>query len=84
MASGEPYHEFDGVGDALAAHLGTTFTPGVYAVVGSVPRADAFPAGREGDDFCDALGHMVDTERLFSFRALWFARRAARALTRSS
>lgn len=26
------------------------------------------------------VGHMVDTERLFAFRALWFARRAPEAL----
>lgn len=46
--------------DRLAAALDATFTRGVYAVVGSEPRADAFHAGREGDDFCDELGHMVD------------------------
>lgn len=46
--------------DALAASLDTTFTRGVYAVVGSEPRADAFHAGREGDDFCDELGVLVD------------------------
>ncbi|MDO9019341.1 MAG: MYXO-CTERM sorting domain-containing protein [Deltaproteobacteria bacterium] len=46
--------------DALAASLDTTFTRGVYAVVGSEPRADAFHAGREGDDFCDELGLLVD------------------------
>lgn len=45
---------------ALAAALDTTFTRGVYAVVGSEPRADAFHAGREGDEFCDELGRMVD------------------------
>ena len=44
----------------LAAGLDTTFGAGVYAVLGTVPRADAFHAGREGDAFCDALGHMVD------------------------
>ncbi len=46
--------------DALAASLDTTFARGVYAVVGSEPRADAFQAGREGDDFCDELGRLVD------------------------
>jgi len=46
--------------DALAASLDTAFTRGVYAVVGSEPRADAFHAGREGDDFCDELGVLVD------------------------
>jgi hypothetical protein len=46
--------------DRLAAALDTTFTRGVYAVVGNEPRADAFHAGREGDDFCDELGRMVD------------------------
>ncbi|MDB4932218.1 MAG: hypothetical protein JWM10_4702, partial [Myxococcaceae bacterium] len=46
--------------DALAASLDATFHAGVYAVVGSEPRADAFHAGREGDDFCDELGHLVD------------------------
>lgn len=46
--------------NALAASLDTTFTRGVYAVVGSEPRADAFHAGREGDDFCDELGRLVD------------------------
>ncbi len=46
--------------DAVAASLDTTFMPGVYAVVGSEPRADAFHAGREGDDFCDELGRLVD------------------------
>lgn len=44
----------------LSAALDTTFSRGVYAVVGSEPRPDAFHAGREGDDFCDELGRLVD------------------------
>jgi uncharacterized damage-inducible protein DinB len=50
-------------------------------------RLSHLPAGRETFRYApgkwsvrDVVGHMVDVERLFAFRALWFARNAEGAL----
>lgn len=43
----------------LAGRLDTAFGPGVYAVIGSVPRASAFHAGMEDDDFCAELDALI-------------------------
>jgi len=44
---------------ALSQTLDTAFGPGVYAVIGSVPRASAHHAGMETDVFCTELDDLV-------------------------
>lgn len=45
---------------ALARDLDTTYGRGVYAMVATDPPPDQFHVGREGGEFCEELGRLLD------------------------